>query len=167
MEDNYMNTIEDEDDLSTDDKLDAQRDVIRQSIDATANDIGTAMRDVGLSFPIYIIVRNSGDALATIATSSDPSDADWQQASVIVCRTFEERVGCDRLRGRELACAIANAGDKCNRRDGRLIHRTATRDGFARLLAFLQPDGVLIVTIFRCSRQSVRRIRSHDQTDPT
>jgi hypothetical protein len=39
MEDNYMNTIEDEDDLSTDDKLDAQRDVIRQSIDAIANDM--------------------------------------------------------------------------------------------------------------------------------
>jgi hypothetical protein len=110
MEDNYMNTIEDEDDLSTDDKLDAQREVIRQSIDAIANDIGTAMRDVGLSFPIYITVRNSGDALVTIATSSDPSDADWQQASGIVCRPLEERVGCDRLRGRELACAIANAG---------------------------------------------------------
>ena len=35
---------------------------------------------------------------------------EWQQASAIVCRTLEERVGCGRLRGRELACAIANAG---------------------------------------------------------
>ena len=46
----------------------------------------------------------------TIATSLDPSDEDWQQASAIVCRTLEERVGCGQLRGRELACAIANAG---------------------------------------------------------
>jgi hypothetical protein len=93
-----------------DKKLNAQRDIIRQSLDAITNDIGMAMRDVGLSFPVYITVRNSGDALVTIATPSDPSDADWQQASAIVCRTLEERVGCGRLGGRELACAIANAG---------------------------------------------------------
>ena len=93
-----------------DDKLDAQRDIIRQSINEIANDIGMAMRDVGLTFPVYITVRNSGDALVTIATPLDPSDADWQRASAIICRTLEERVGCDRLRGRELACAIVNAG---------------------------------------------------------
>ena len=68
------------------------------------------MRDVGLAFPVYITVRNSGDALVTIATPLDPSDADWQRASAIVCRILEERVGCGRLRGRELACAIGNAG---------------------------------------------------------
>ena len=106
-----MDTIEHEDDPSTDDTLDAQRDIIRQSINEIANDIGMAMRDVGLTFPVYITVRNSGDALVTIATPLDPSDADWQQRiRAIVCRTLEERVGCGRLRGRELACAIANAG---------------------------------------------------------
>jgi hypothetical protein len=105
-----MNTIEHEDDPSTDDTLDAQRDIIRQSINEIANDIGMKMRDVGLTFPLYITVRNSGDALVTIATPLDPSDTDWQCAREIVCRTLEERVGCDRLRGRELACAIANAG---------------------------------------------------------
>ena len=94
----------------TDDRLNAQRDIIRQSLNAITNDIGMAMRDVGLTFPLYITVRNSGDSLVTIATPLDRSDTDWQQASAIVCRTLEERVGCDRLRGRELACAIANAG---------------------------------------------------------
>ena len=93
-----------------DDRLDTQRDIIRQSLDAIANDIGMAMRDVGLTFPVYMTVRNSGDALVTIATTLDPSDADWQQASAIVCRIIEEKVGCGRLRGRNTACAIANAG---------------------------------------------------------
>ena len=60
------------------------------------------MRDVGLTFPVYITVRNSGDALVTIATTLDPSDADWQRASAIVCRIIEKKVGCGRLRGREL-----------------------------------------------------------------
>ena len=105
-----MNTFDDQDDLIFDDKLHTQRDIIRQSLDAIINDIGMAMRDVGLTFPVYITVRNSGGALVTIATPLDPSDEEWHQASAIVCRTLEERVGCDRLRGRELACAIANAG---------------------------------------------------------
>src|SRR6202042_3810770 len=37
----------------------------------------------------------------------------------------------------------------------------------AQLLAILQPAGSLIVMIFVCCRQSVRRIRRHDQTNPT
>ena len=93
-----------------DDQLNTQRDIIRQSLETIANDIGMAMRDVGLTLPIFITVRNSGDALVTIATPLDPSDADWQQASEIVCRILEKKVGCGQLRGRELACAIANGG---------------------------------------------------------
>jgi hypothetical protein len=107
-EDSIMDTVNQH--PEGDDRLDAQRDIIRQSINEIANDIGMAMRDVGLTFPVYITVRNSGDALVTIATPLDPSDPDWQQASAIVCRILEERVGCDQLRGRELACAIASAG---------------------------------------------------------
>jgi hypothetical protein len=94
----------------TDDRLNAQRDIVRQSLNEIANDIGMAMRDVGLTFPVYMTVRNSGDALVTIASPLDPSDEQWQQASAIVRRTLEERVRCGHLRGRELACAIANAG---------------------------------------------------------
>jgi hypothetical protein len=103
-----MNDIDPQ--TGSDTRLHAQRDIIRQSLDAVINDIGMAMRDVGLTFPVYITVRNSGDALVTIASPLDPSDEQWQQASAIVCRSLEERVGCGRLRGRELACAIANAG---------------------------------------------------------
>ena len=102
-----MNNIDPQ--TESDDRLDTQRDIIRQSLDQIANDIGMAMRDVGLTFPLYITVRNSGDALVTIATPVDPTDTDWRQASEIVCRTLEERVGCGHLRGQELACAIANA----------------------------------------------------------
>ena len=109
-EDNAINTLEEQDEWMIDDRLNAQRDIIRQSLDQIASDIGMAMRDVGLTFPVYMTVRNSGDALVTIATTLDPSSADWQQASEIVCRILEEKVGCVRLRGQELPCAIANAG---------------------------------------------------------
>jgi hypothetical protein len=108
MEDTLMDTINEYQEIN--DRLDAHRDIIRQSLDAISNDIGTAMRDVGLTFPLYITVRNSGDSLVTIATPLDPSDEQWQHAREIVCRTLEERIGRGRLQGRELACAIANAG---------------------------------------------------------
>ena len=100
----------DNDHYEIDDRRNAQRDIIRESLDEIANDIGMAMRDVGLTFPVYMTVRNSGDALVTIATTLDPSSADWQQASEIVCRILEEKVGCGQLRGQVLHCAIANAG---------------------------------------------------------
>jgi len=105
-----MNSIEPQDALSIVDRLDTQRDIIRESLHEVTNDIGMAMRDVGLTFPIYFAVPNSGDALLTIATPFDPSDGDWQRTREIVCRALEERVRCGRLGGRELACAIANAG---------------------------------------------------------
>ena len=93
-----------------DNTLDAQRDKVRSNLTEITADIGMAMRDVGLTFPVYMTVRNSGDALVTIMTPLDPSDEEWQQATAIVCQTLEERVGCDRLRGQTLPCAIANAG---------------------------------------------------------
>ena len=61
-----MDTIKCDDNSSTDDRLDAQRDVIRQSLNEITNDIGMAMRDVGLTFPLYVTVRNSGDALVRL-----------------------------------------------------------------------------------------------------
>lgn len=105
-----MNTFDEQDNLIFDDRLNTQRDIIRQSLDEIANDIGVAMRDAGLTFPVYITMTNSGDALATIATTAEPSDADWQPALAIVCRVIEQKVGCGRLRGQELPCATANAG---------------------------------------------------------
>ena len=90
------------------DKLDAGREVIKESLTQVANDIGMALRDAGLHFPVFITVRDSGDSLATIATPVDPSDHDWQRASAIACEIIGKTIGHDGLRGRELTCAVAN-----------------------------------------------------------
>lgn len=89
------------------DRFDPEREVLTQSLNEIANDIGMALRDVGLNFPVFISVRREGEALATIATPSDPSDDDWLRASTIVCQIIGERIGCGELRGRALACAMA------------------------------------------------------------
>ena len=101
-----MDTIDQQ--FDPDDRLDTQRAELGESINEIANDIGMALRDHGIFFPVYITVRTTGDSLATIATPADPSEADWDRASGIVCQVISEKIGCGRLRGRHLACAVAN-----------------------------------------------------------
>jgi hypothetical protein len=104
-EDSIMDTIDDQDNTQSDDKLDAQRDIIRQSLNEIANDVGMMLRDVALTFPVYITVGRSGNSLATIATPLDPSDDDWERASAIV----RQMIGGGKLRSRKLVCAVANS----------------------------------------------------------
>jgi hypothetical protein len=89
--------------------LDAHRENIRKSLDQITNGIGMALRDAGLTFPIFITVPTSGNALATIATPLDPSDEDWEHSRAIVNGIIEQTIGCGKLRSWELTCAVANA----------------------------------------------------------
>jgi hypothetical protein len=107
-EDTIMDTTDDQEDEGYD-GIEEQREIIRHSLHEIVNDIGMAMRDAGLHFPVFMTVRDSGDSLATIATLLDPSDQDWQRASAIVCQIMEQRIGGGRLRGQELVCAVANS----------------------------------------------------------
>ena len=88
---------------------DAQREIIRQSLDEIAAEVATSLRDAHLDFPVFLTVPNSGDSLATMACPLDPSDGDWSHASAIVCRIIEHRLGDARLHGRPMICAVANA----------------------------------------------------------
>jgi hypothetical protein len=89
--------------------LDAQREIIRSNITEIAADIGMAMRDASLHFPVFMTVRDTGDSLATIATPLDPSDDDWERASEIVREIMGKKIGGGRLRSRKLLCVVANA----------------------------------------------------------
>ena len=73
--------------------LDAQRSIIRETLDEIVNDIGMAMRDAGLHFPVFMTLRDSGNSLATIATPRDEPDDDWSRASAIVCNVIGQRIG--------------------------------------------------------------------------
>ena len=93
----------------TDDEPEAQRTVIRQSLDEVAAEIGVALRNAHLDFPVFLTVPNSGHSVATVACPLDPSDTEWSLATAIVCRIIGQRLGDVRLRGRSLHCAVANA----------------------------------------------------------
>jgi len=93
---------------SADDRIQAHREIIRQSLDEIAADVGTPLRDAGLNYPVFLTVPQSGDALATIATPLDPSDEDWSKMSEIACRVIGKRLGGFSLIGRALPCAAMN-----------------------------------------------------------
>ena len=87
----------------------AQREIIRQSINEIAAEVGTALRDAHLDFPVFLAVPTSGVSFATMACPLDPTDTEWSQATAIVYRIIGQRLGEVRLRGRRLHCAMAKA----------------------------------------------------------
>src|SRR6476646_1084623 len=87
---------------------DAQREIIRESLNEIVAEVSVALRDAHLDFPVFLTVPTSGDSFATMACPLDPSDSDWSHASAIVCRIIGQRLGDVRLRGRSLHCAVAN-----------------------------------------------------------
>ena len=92
---------------------DPNRDLIRQSLDTIANDVRMAMRDAGLgSIPTYIVIPNSGDAIATVMTPlDDVSDDVWALVMEIACRVIQEKIGGGKLRTHEMAWTMANEPD--------------------------------------------------------
>jgi hypothetical protein len=107
-EDIIMDTTHKEQEAAAHQEPEAQRAVIRLALDEIAGEVRTALRDANLDFPIYLTVPHSGDPLVTITCPLDPSDEDWSDASVIVCRIIGKRLGTISLRARGLVCAIAN-----------------------------------------------------------
>jgi len=104
-----MNTTDSDDNSSSKDNVEADREVIRRSLDQLAAKVETALREASLGFPIYLAVPNSGNSILTFATPLDPSDPDWGQAADIVCRIVAERLHVNRLDSRSLQCAVANS----------------------------------------------------------
>jgi hypothetical protein len=94
---------------TTNNTPEAQRAVIKPNLDTIALEVGIALRDARLDFPVFITIPNSGEAIATIATPLDPSNDDWTCAMSIVYQIIGKRLGDVRLRGRPLVCAMANA----------------------------------------------------------
>ena len=104
-----MDTSERKQDSSTAGDPEAQKTVIKSLLNDIAAEIGDAIRNARLNFPVYLTVPNSGDALATIVCPLDHlSDEDWSQAPEIACKVIGKRLGGMRLLGRPLVCAAAN-----------------------------------------------------------
>jgi hypothetical protein len=94
----------------TPDDLGLQRDSIRGSLNEINNDIATEMRDAGFGgIPFYMVIPNSGAALATLPTPlDDVPDGEWSQILEIACRVIQRRIVSGKLCSRELTCSAIN-----------------------------------------------------------
>jgi hypothetical protein len=89
--------------------LEAQKSILRQSLDETANAVRIEMNGAGLSFPFGLTVPESGLSLVTMVTPADPSDHEWSQATTIVCQIVAQKLGGIGVRCRPLRCVMVNA----------------------------------------------------------
>lgn len=99
----------DEHSTTSNESLEADRATLRQSLNDLATEVGTALREAGLSYPVYVSVPNSGDLLATIITSFDPPHDEWAKVVEIFSKIIGERVGGGGLRSRDLPCAAVSS----------------------------------------------------------
>jgi hypothetical protein len=107
--DSIMNTNDYKPGSTDDDELETKRVLIRQSLDQIAKEVGIAMRDAHLDYPVGLTVPISGKALITMVTPMDSSDDDWSLAGAIICQILSKRLGDILLCSRPLMCAMANA----------------------------------------------------------
>jgi hypothetical protein len=108
-EDTIMGTIDEQQKPSDDDDIETLKSIIRKSLEEIANDIGVAMRDAHLNFPVGLTTPSSGSSIVTMVTPVDPSDDDWSHATSIIRGIVAKKLGGIRLCSHSLPCAMVNA----------------------------------------------------------
>jgi len=93
---------------STDDKVEAKRKIIRQSLDEITTEVASKMRGENLHSSVNIVVP-SRHSLATIAGPLDLPTEVRSRVSEIVREVIGQKLGRQGLRGRPLAHATVTA----------------------------------------------------------
>ena len=73
-----------------------------------ATGLGTALREAGMTYPVYFAASVLWRYLATIITSVDAPHDDWEKVVTTVSEIIGVRLGAGGLRSRDLPCAAVN-----------------------------------------------------------
>jgi hypothetical protein len=93
---------------STDDKVEAKRKIVRQSLDEITAEVASKMRDENLHSSVNVVVPSRYSLVAIGGTRDLPTEM-WSRVSEIVCEVIGQKLGREGLRGRPLARATAIA----------------------------------------------------------
>ena len=115
---------------------DAQREIIRQSLDEIATEVGTALRDAHFDFPVFLTVPNSGEL-----TCNDGKSSRSVRRRLVTC--FSHRLSHHRAttgRRSTVRTGITLRGGECNDRCRRGYgrHRERGMTVSRRPLAYLR-----------------------------
>jgi hypothetical protein len=93
---------------TTDDKVEAKRRIIRQSLDEITAEVEAAMGGANLRSSVKLVVP-SRHSLVTVTSSGNVAPDEQAPLSAIVREVVGRRLGSNGLRGRALSHAIAKA----------------------------------------------------------
>jgi hypothetical protein len=91
---------------TTDDKVEAKRRIIRQSLNEITAEVATAMRGANLRSPVKLVVP-SRHSLVTITSSGNAAPDEQARMSAIIREVVGKKLGSTGLRGRALSHAMA------------------------------------------------------------
>jgi hypothetical protein len=94
---------------STDDKVEAKRKIIRQSLDEITHEVASAMRDANLRSSSISIAVPSRYSLVTITSPGNVAPDEQARMSAIVREVVRRKLGSRGLRGRALSHATTDA----------------------------------------------------------
>jgi hypothetical protein len=100
------------DDALASDKIDAEREIIRKSLDEIVQEVGAKMRAADLTYPVFMTIPGSGAAIMTFATPVDEDsdgDDEWPKISAIIQKIISDHLDGIALRSQSLPCAMVSA----------------------------------------------------------
>jgi hypothetical protein len=93
------------DDQTDDDDVMAHRERAKAELDQIAQQVRLALAELGIDIPLFFIVPNSGDAIVTFGTITDPPDTEWSRVGEVVGSIVAQSCGLRGTRRREVVCA--------------------------------------------------------------
>lgn len=85
----------------------AQRAAARRLLPTIAAQVRTALSEAGIDVDIFLVVPNSGEAILSFGsvTEPDPDDDTWNLVSKIICQIVTDELDIPKVRTRHLATA--------------------------------------------------------------
>jgi hypothetical protein len=93
------------DEWADEDDVAVYRERARTMLDQIVREVKLALKEADIDLDVFLMIPNSGDAIATFGTITDPPDDLWRRTSDIVCSIVREMAGLDGVRSRALSCA--------------------------------------------------------------
>jgi hypothetical protein len=99
------------DDSSASDRIDAEREIIRKSLDEIVQEVGAKMRAADLTYPVFMTIPGSGAAIMTFATPVDggnDNNDEWPKISAIIQEIISDHLDGIALRSQSMPCAMVS-----------------------------------------------------------
>jgi len=95
LKEKIMNTINQQD-SSAHDRVDSKRQIIRETLNDVAQEVGNRLREACLDVPVFLTIPRSGNAIVTMATP-------------LVRQVVSDRLDGIILQSHEAPCAMASS----------------------------------------------------------